>query len=71
MEGGQPPAPCSEQALEGQVLPCALQCLYMYIYNMNNIQIYMYVSFLWHIPFGPSVAGLIHSTDTLRELEKG
>lgn len=32
---------------------------------MNNMQIYMYMSFLWHIPFGPSVAGLILSTDTL------
>lgn len=71
MEGGQPPAPCSEQALEGLVLLCVLKCLYMYIYNMNNMQIHMYMSFLWHVPFGPSVAGLILSTGTGKELGKG
>lgn len=71
MEGGQLPASCSEQALEGLVLLYALKCLYMYIYNMNNMQIYMYMSFLWHFPFGLPVAGLILSTDTLRELGKG
>lgn len=71
MEGGQPPAPCSEQALEGLVLLCALRCLYMCIYNINNMQIYMCMSSLWDIPFGPSVVGLILSTDTLRELGKG
>lgn len=53
-DGGQTPPPGSKQTLEGLVLLCALKC-YTHIKKKINMQIYTYVHFLQHFPFGPTV----------------